>query len=374
MTLIPAFACNGGFVVHADSEENYGAFRRSVQKIVPQDVGQLRVIVAGSGIGELIEGFTDRLKERLDADNVSDVARLKRVIENRLPHFAREVENYPAIADDPTSKLYKFIVAAYAPATKSFDVWSSRGNSLVSVSSYELAGVEETLYDYLAQRLYYPGMAFSQAILAGLYLLTVAEATSSYVRAPYRVAVISARGIEMESDANVRAITERLIAYERRVNALFLACADTSLAVPDFEDLVDDFKAAASVLHRDHIDQQASRTSLGELISGSPLRPLPGMVTVGIDGCYQVEHDRQKLSEARKNFRRSMELALVAGGPNSKMIDGKTTGLRKMGCTNSPCGRVFFGVLTRAEGQTPVLEGTCPDCGKTYRIEHPNLI
>ncbi len=300
MTLIPAFACNGGFVIHADSEENCGAIRRTVQKIIPKDMGQLQVIVAGAGIGDLIEGFIDRLKERLDRDNASDIQNVKRVMEGRLPNFyANEVANYPC---DDSDKLHKFIVGAYSPANKQFAVWASAHTRLIPVTSYELAGVEDNLYDYLAQRLYKPSMTFPQAILAGLYLLTVAEATSTYVRSPFRVAVISERGIEMEKEENVRAITERLVTYERQINALFLACANTGIAVPDFEDLIDDFKRTASALHRDHIDQQISRTSFEELLSGSPLVSIPGVVTFGPHG-YQAEHDRQRLTEARRTFK-----------------------------------------------------------------------
>src|SRR5271170_5809125 len=81
VTLIPAWACNGGFVIHADSGENCGDFRRTVQKIVPKDMGQLRVVVAGAGIGDLIEGFIDCLKERLDHDDAADILDVKRVME-----------------------------------------------------------------------------------------------------------------------------------------------------------------------------------------------------------------------------------------------------------------------------------------------------
>jgi len=371
VTLIPAWACNGGFVIHADSEENCGDFRRSVQKIVPQPMGRLQVIVAGSGIGPLIEGFATRLKERLDRDNASDIQDLKRLMEHRLPLFYRnEVANYPCPDEN---KLHKFIVGAWSSVTKDFAVWAAPYDMLIPVTSYELAGVEYELYNYLAQRLYYPDMAFSQAILAGLYLLTVAEATSSFVRAPYRVAVISERGIEMEKDPNVRAITERLVAYERRVNALFLACADTSIAVPDFEDLIDDFKTTASALHRDHIDQQASRTSFEELIHGGPLRSVPGMVGFGPRG-YQVEHDRKRLTEARQNFRRFRERARAweeSAGTNPNIVNAGD--VRVIGCATPQCGRVFFGKLTRVEGSDPVLEGTCPKCGKEYRLQFADL-
>src|SRR5271170_1716962 len=149
VTLIPAWACNGGFVIHADSEENCGDFRRSVQKNVPQDMGRLRVIVAGSGIGPLIDGFATALKERLDSDNASDISDVKRLMERRLPHFySNQVANYPCSDEN---KLHKFIVGAWSSVTEEFAVWCAPYDKLIPVTSYELAGVEYDLYNYLAE-------------------------------------------------------------------------------------------------------------------------------------------------------------------------------------------------------------------------------
>jgi hypothetical protein len=72
--------------------------------------------------------------------------------------------------------------------------------------------------------------------------------------------------------------------------------------VPDLEDRINDFKRAALDLHRDHIDQVASQTSLGELLGHRPLKTLPGHITVGTQG-FRVEHDRQKIEELQARFK-----------------------------------------------------------------------
>lgn len=308
MTLIPAFACNGAFVIHADSEENCGAFRRSVQKIIPQKMGQLDVIIAGSGIGDLIDGFTARLKERLDADNASSIAEVKRRMEARLPNFLNvEVANYPCSDDE---KQHKFIVAAYSATTKDFAVWASRNTVLIPVTSYEMAGVEDRLYDYVARQFYRPDMTVPQAILAGLYVLTVAESTSSYVRGPFRTAIIWEGGIEVEKEENTRTIVERLKQYEAQMNALFLACADTTVGVPEMEDKLNEFKQTVLRLHQDHIDQQAANTTFEEAfrVRDTPLRTLPrGLMHVTLDGLH-IEHDRAKIQEISEQFKKLREL------------------------------------------------------------------
>src|SRR5262249_22266668 len=158
------FRCPQGVTLQADSEENCGQFRRAVQKIKPTQMGQLQVIVTGSGIGTLIEGFTSKLKERLDADNASDIADVKRIVERRLPTFySNEVETFPGI--DAESKLHKFVIAAWSPLSHTFEVWVSRFCNLVPISTYELAGVEDVLYDHMARRLYKPEMTLSQCLL-----------------------------------------------------------------------------------------------------------------------------------------------------------------------------------------------------------------
>src|SRR5258705_3355145 len=235
MTLISAFRCkNNRVVMHADSEENRGTFRKSVQKIVPQKMGSLDVIVAGSGIGELIDSFVDRLKERLDKDNASDVNEVKTLIEKRLPSFFKnEVANYPVPDDD---KLHKFIIAAYSNDSKQFEVWASRHTRLIPVTSYELAGVEDAVYEHVAKKLYRPDMEVAQAILAGCHLFAIAESTSSIIRSPISIAVIYEYGMWMESDGSrVNAIQRRLGEYEGELNELFLACADVGISLPDLE-------------------------------------------------------------------------------------------------------------------------------------------
>ncbi len=367
MTLIPAFACDGGFVIHADSEENCGDFRRSVQKIIPQDMGRLRVIVAGSGIGVLIDSFTAKLKERLDSDSAADIQDVKRLMERRLPNFySTDVANYPC-AD--AEKLHKFIVAAFSPVDGKFAVWAAPYTTLIPVTSYELAGVEDKIYDHFAQRLYRPDMTFPQAILAGLYLLTVAEATSSFVRAPYQVAVVSSAGIELEEAHKVKALTERLAAYQKHVDALFLQCSDVSICLPDFEDLVEDFKKTASALHREHLDQRAAEMSIAELLTfdANPLRPI-GHFTYNAEGKFSAIHDREEIAKLRHDFRDSKEFYEAM---KNNFIVGQGQSHRLMACKTQSCDAgTFAGKLIRAENGTPIaVEGACPKCHQFQRQE-----
>jgi len=322
-------------------------------------MGNLDVIVAGSGIGQLIDGFVDRLKEKLNQDQASDIYDVKRVIERRLPHFLNnEVANYP-ISDD--AKLHKFIVAAYSPSTRQFEVWASRHTRLVAISTYELAGVEDVLYDHIAKRFLESSatLSFSQAVLIGLYLLTIAEATSSSIRSPFQVAAIWSGGIELEKSENIEAITQRLAVFEKDITKIFLSCADTTVPVPDLEDYIDQFKNNASALHRVYIDQQTPRACWREEFRGHPLKKLPSdplSVTTDVqtgETQWVVEHDRAKLVERREHLKVFKEIA--AG----RILE------KDVACT---CGHIFHVTMDHSGLSIHHLSISCPHCGHPHTV------
>ena len=110
--------------------------------------------------------------------------------------------------------------------------------------------------------------------------------------------------------------------------------------------------------------------SLEDVLSGNnPLGKLPGHITIRTDGWF-VEHDRAKINELRETFRRAQQ-AYDETKNDLRFVDVKD--LRRIKCTNAPCGREFFGKLTIKDGALPMVTGKCPECGKEYRIESENL-
>ena len=297
-------------MLHADSEENFGSFRRAVQKIVPQRMGNLDVIVAGSGIGQLIEGFTAKLKERLDSDQSTAIEDVKHLMERRLPAFYRQVADHPA-PDEIKQHEHKFIVAAYSKSDKKYEIWASRSTALVPVTSYELAGVEDVLYDHIAQRMFTPKMTFHQAVLAGLYLFTIAESTSTYIRTPIHVAAVSEAGISMDKQEYIQVMLDHLRCYERDINRVFLACADTSIPVHKLQDILSDFSANAAQMHRDHIDGMMNTLDWKDVMNGGPIIKHPIGVPIGIGSGMRmtVQHDAEKAKQEMQRIKEAREWA-----------------------------------------------------------------
>ena len=227
VTLIAGWRCQKAVVIHADTQETIGDYRATVQKIVPEVMGNFQIIVAGSGPGELIDSFIVRLRRKMDGNASDDIQELVRTIEAELEMFNDvDVRLSPIPAEE---KRLKFIFAACCPASGTYDAWVTSGIRLERIADFKLAGWEEPLYENIGRRLYASDMTLAQAVLAGTYLFTIAEGTSNYIRGPFSVAVVTSKGISMEKEEYIRDMQDRLKVYETQINRIFLACSDTSV-------------------------------------------------------------------------------------------------------------------------------------------------
>jgi hypothetical protein len=250
VTLIASFCCRSGVVMLADSEENYGSVRKSVQKLDPREWGNFKVVVGGAGIGDLIDAFIVLLESTIVESGAESLSDFKTLVEGQLTAFyADNVSTYPS--DD---KRLKFIITAYAIKSKAFRSWSTRHTTLVPIQTYELAGIEDALYGNVAKRLFVPGMTLSQTTLCGTHLFGVAKATSTYVRGDTSIAIINEHGVFMESPYYVGLMEQRLRDYEEHVNQMFMKCADTSLSPHRFEQGIEHFSRKARELHKAHVE------------------------------------------------------------------------------------------------------------------------
>lgn len=307
MTLILAWRCTSGIVMHADSQEtvpvwdgsDWVSYRKTVQKITPQEMGQFNVSIAGSGHGGLIDSFIVVLKRKLDANSAATN------LNDFVSEFETALSNYygtdVALCPDPDEdKRMKFIVAVHSKVTGEFDLWVTEAMRLRRIVGCEMAGHEEPLYDYVQKRLYSASMSLAQAVLAGIYILTIGEGTSNSIKSPFSVAVIKENGIWMEKPEYVSDVAGRLADYEQRINQIFLDCADTSVPVDQLAQTIDEFKSAAVSLHREHIDRMVSNLTFEAIMNADdpyPRLPFPHVITFGLLG-FSIEHD-SKVSKQR---------------------------------------------------------------------------
>jgi hypothetical protein len=307
MTLIAAWPVKDGVVIHADSQETVGDYRIEVDKLKPVDIGQFRVIIAGAGPSKLVESLPIVLSRRIAA--ASSIADFENQTEEALAHFyAHDVKLYPG-----KKKEVKFFIGAWHQPSGEYGVWVTENVRLRRLPKDEalMFGCEEPIYWLTAKRLFSEGMSTAQAILAGLYLFTIAEGTSNYIKGPFSVAVVQSNGIHFAEESYVRQATEWLGEYERGLNELFLACADTSIPVHRLEDRITAFSQIALALHRQQIDRLVQSLSVGDLSKiDDPFPRFPVGVAIGVygDGTLRVEHDEGRKQEAEnRRFRRWME-------------------------------------------------------------------
>jgi len=152
-------------------------------------------------------------------------------------------------------------------------------------------------------------MTFQQAVLAGLHLFTIAESTSTYIRGPIQVVAISRNGISMEKPEYVQLMQNHLRAYERDMDQVFLACADTSIAVHDLQNILSEFSANAAEMHRDHIDGMMNTLHWTDALNGGPVikHPIGVPIGIGIGMRMTVQHDAEKAEQEKRRWKEVRE-------------------------------------------------------------------
>jgi hypothetical protein len=240
VTLIAAFRCDAGghpaIVLCADTQETVGDTRVAVNKLLPQDVGDYLLAIAGSGNGNLIDGFTDSLvrlvktwpagaNEQFARDSIRDLL---------VDFYDNEVRLYPA--DQPSDNINDFLVCIKPKGTKDVFLWEIHGPTIVPVGNHALLGITAAIYTHELCKLYRPQLSMSQAILLGIHLFSLAKATSNYVGGETDIVLV--RNTSMWPFAR-----EETHILEQRISALNQKIAELVIALPDSAVHGDELKA-----------------------------------------------------------------------------------------------------------------------------------
>ena len=313
MTLIAAFRCQGGLVLAADSQETIiddlgNEYRKTVQKISPRKIGSYEVAFAGAGNAGLIEALILQFEAALaDDTSLTGIKAFRKFAEKQIRQFYEDDVRLCPDAD----KGFIFFIAAASPSTQEFEGWITEQTRLrpIALDKPELIGVEYGLYTQTARRLFVKDMMMSQAILASIYVLNLAEQTSNWVRGPMSVVAVKGNGVWEEKPEHVKRMQDRISEYEQQINAIFLACADTSIPVHKLHETITDFSEVALALHRQHIDTMMHNLSLHDVLEGDgyPKHPIGVPIYFSSDGSLTTEHDPVKAQAMQKEFREVRE-------------------------------------------------------------------
>jgi hypothetical protein len=230
MTLIAAFWCAGDHaVLCADSQETWGAYKTSVTKLKPQEIGRLyQLAYAGSGLADLVDGLGDALEEGLGRSRASSEVTLKKEIQKIFTEFyeSSAVKAYALDPNDPNAAVSGVVCIRVAPLGAVF-LFKFSKTIVLPVKDFVLRGIEEPIYHHIGQRLYRPNLLPLQARLLGLHLFTEAGLTSNQIGGPTRVVFATRSGMYAD-DRNTALYASTVTMVQRAMDDVLLACADTS--------------------------------------------------------------------------------------------------------------------------------------------------
>jgi len=90
---------------------------------------------------------------------------------------------------------------------------------------------------------------------------------------------------------------------------VFLACADTSIAVHDLQNILSEFSANAAEMHRDHINGMMNTLHWTDALNGTPVIKHPIGVPIGIGSGMRmtVQHDAEKAEQEKRRWKEVRE-------------------------------------------------------------------
>lgn len=356
VTLIVAARTPEGIVIHADSQDTAGAFRVQVDKIKCEKMGEFSVLIAGAGCpSSLVDAFPLRLGRRIN-EKVTTIAKFVSETEKELNRFYRH--DIPLCPDDDKNVIY--LIAVWHSKTRQYQAWVADNVVLQPIPDTipVLLGWDHRVYLGIAKHIYSRAMNTQQTLLAGIYLLTIAEETCSYIGGPIKIAVVNEGGIQLETEDYVRRTQDRLKAYENRANKVFLACADTTVSLPALEDSINEFRQTALDLHREQIDEVAKKATLLDFARGNPFRQLPFVPMEILEKGFRVEHGREAIEKARSE-QDVIDAWLKESGIEVLTKNVECVKCRKAFEASMPCGGPFDHSNLSA----------CPNCGEGVYVE-----
>ena len=233
VTLISAFRCQiegeQGVIICADSQESFGDYRVTVDKIRPRDANLYDLCFGGAGqIGDLIDALGNTIErevKRWERSYSEEEARA--LLENEVVLFnSRQVDAYSAVPED---KIIQFIVCLRDKTSRAIYLWKVSGATIEPITGHDLIGWDAPLYKYEAKRLYQNVTDAITAMTVGLHLLVFGKATATSIDKPFQIISISpSRGMKVEQqdaveklEAKVKGVNEtlsRLIPLAANVN------------------------------------------------------------------------------------------------------------------------------------------------------------
>ena len=294
MTLIAGFKCSDGYVLCSDSQETKGNFRTNRQKMTPKLCGNVWLAIAGAGSnGEVIDAFAERLHENTLTANVTSLPALKRFIQRELLDFRKnEASEY-----SKTDRAMGLIIGASLIEPASCVVWKASASRLIEVEGFALEGHGDERYDDVPTRLYRKDLTTAEGIFLGLHLMSLAEQTSNYVKAPVTVVIVRPGGMHQENSETLAKLHQRVKLFEAQFDGLFLACPDTGLQPNAFGERLREFVRTVVHLRQEYIETSLHEHLALGLQASEIYNLIPAGMTIAVTPTTQETEALQRMQQ-----------------------------------------------------------------------------
>lgn len=238
MTLIAAVRCRDGLILGSDSQETRGErgrrLARSTQKIYEPRPGFL---LAWAGAQDVAQGFALRLERARGVSPVADRLDVKQ----RLHAILADLRTDPSI-EGRSDHIELLVGWWYRRENKPVALRLLSGGAGEWVSGWEFGGlalgVERASFAVSAMRYIDPtSLDLEQAKVVAFKVLRDTIATSvEGIGGGVQMGVVRARGTEMTSEADMRALSDTVDLWEARCAELLLggtAAAPAASETPD---------------------------------------------------------------------------------------------------------------------------------------------
>ena len=256
MTLIAGFKCKDGYVICADSQETIKEdgleFRVMRKKLVPVNFGEFELSMAGSGTGPVIDGFIAKLRKDGKRLASSDLEQLAEWLHGEVKLFLKE----QGIRVSKSDERMRFVIGARSKSLNKCSLWSTAAAQLIEIDEDPvLVGFKDFRYEYAVQNLYHRDITVAQGIFLGLYVLSLAEQTSNYVKRPVSVVVIRDNGIYPQAKELITELHNRVQLFASHFEKLFLSCPDTGLQRGEFAEKLNEFVKSIVHLRKEYVEE-----------------------------------------------------------------------------------------------------------------------
>jgi hypothetical protein len=233
VTLIAAFRYQFGFVLVSDSQEthNYPSevaggppreYRVKMDKVKPQRAGDYEVVGGGAGDdGHAIDMFERRLYR--EVANWQDGPLSDLETENRLISFC---SGYIVQRPEPI----EFLLCLKHKDARSVTCWRIDDDVVNPVDKYELIGWDEAIYKHEVDWLFRPGSWLNHAVLMGIRLFTMGEATSNTIKGPFQVVVVDQeKGALSYPPETISELQRRVVPFNMALASVILNASDMTI-------------------------------------------------------------------------------------------------------------------------------------------------